>query len=260
MEDIELQSRSGSTIGNVGSGSTSSDYHDPSTASRQEQSAQNGLGDDLGSNHSSLRSIASRMNAIFRLFLRSNTWVELLTSSLIFFGYVGYWLIFRTTACLFLTTDCPARIPPFNHPSCQFPAPLGQNNRWRPTFALMKLVAFSGLVYLLFLTINIVQLEVVGRFQLTGSCVLALTGCKRNFVICDEVYNVSRAEFNLMNHLLEKHFLQIRAGNLVAIPHPPSIVNMSEMTTMKALPQTSVAKDNELFLTSEADAGESVDR
>ena len=247
-----MQSRGGSTIGNVGSGSTTSgDYHDTSGASRQEQSAQNALGDDQGSRHSSLRSIASRMNAIFRLFLRSNTWVELLTSSMIFLGYLAYWLIFHTTACLFLTTDCPGRVRPFNHPSCQFPPPLGSNQRWRPTFALMKIVTFAGLAYLVFLTINILQLELIGRFQLTGTCVLALTSCKRNFLICDQVYNISRAEFNLVNHLLEKHFLQIREGSLKAIPHKPSIVNMSA-TTLKALSHTSIEREKEPFLTTDA--------
>ena len=241
MENIELNSAGGSTRGQMGSGSTSTEYEEaargsvPSVSATVEQALG---GNDGGSTHSSLRSIASRMQAIFRLFLRATTWVEIATSTVLFTFYLTYWLCFRTTACLFLSTDIPARCPPFNHSSCQYPPPLGSNQSWRPQFALLKIITLAALLYLIFLMANICQLEVVGRWALTGQCVLALTNCRRNFLIYDEVYNISHPQFNLINHLLSKHFMQIANGSLVVIPNPPQIINMSNPTTFQPMSQT----------------------
>ena len=194
MQDIELNSP-------ATSGNSSSSYRTPSGAGDNDDE-----GADRGSRHSSLRSIGSRMRAIGRLFLRSNTCLELLTTTAIFVGYCAYWVIFRSLACLYLVSDCPATIKPFSHPSCAYPQPIGGNTRWRPCFMLSKILAFSSMTYLLFIVGNLGQLELYGRYQVSGTCVLALTNCKANFVICDETANLSKAEFNLINSILKRNF------------------------------------------------------
>ena len=95
---------------------------------------------------------------------------------------------------------------------------------------LSKLVAFSSMSYLVFIVANLGQLELSGRYEVSGSCVLALTNCRPNFVICDETANLSKAEFTLINSILRKNFLQIKEGNLETIAHTPQIINMTDMT------------------------------
>ena len=245
MENIELNSTGReSTAGQMGSGSGSASTQNeeatrgsvPSVSATIEQAL--GANDGGGSTHSSLRSIAGRMQAIFRLFLRATTWLEIATSTVLFTLYLTYWLCFRTTACIFLSTDIPPRCYPFNQSSCQYPAPLGSNSSWRPQFALLKIITLAALLYLIFLMANICQLEVIGRWALTGQCVLALTNCRRNFLIYDQTYNISEPQFNLINHLLRKHFMQIANGSLVVVPTKPQIMNMSDPSNFHPLAQT----------------------
>ena len=76
---------------------------------------------------------------------------------------------------------------------------------------------------------NLGQLEVRGRFKISASCVLTLTNCQPQFVICDETRNISKAEFHLINAVLQKSFLKIIGGNLISIHQVPvKPVNMSQ--------------------------------
>ena len=240
MENIELNSTGrDSTAGQMGSGSGSEEAtrgRIPSVSATIEQAL--GANDGGGSTHSSLRSIAGRMEAIFRLFLRATTWLEIGISTVLFTLYITYWLLFRTGACLFLSTDIPPRCFPFNQSSCQYPAPLGSNSSFRPQFALLKILTLAALVYLIFLMINICQLEVIGRWALTGQCVLALTNCRRIFLIYDQTYNISEPQFNLINHILRKHFMEIANGSLVVVPTKPQIMNMTDPSNFQPLAQT----------------------
>ena len=239
MANIELNSTTGgdSTAGQVGSGSGSEEV-------TREDTIEQALGghsqnDGVGSTHGSLRSIAGRMEAVFRLFLRATTWVEIGISTVLFTLYIGYWLLFRTGACLWLATDIPSpRCFPFNQSSCQYPAPLGSNSNFRPQFALLKILTLAALVYMIFVMINIFQLELIGRWALTGQCILALTNCRRIFLIFDQTYNISEPQFRLINHILRQHFMEIENGSLVVIPQPPQIMNMSDPSAFKPLAQT----------------------
>ena len=94
---------------------------------------------------------------------------------------------------------------------------------------LSKILAFSSMTYLVFIVGNLGQLELYGRYQVSGTCVLALTNCKANFVICDETANLSKAEFNLINSILKRNFLQITKGNLETIKQTPQIINTTDM-------------------------------
>ena len=132
--------------------------------------------DDVGntSQHSSIRSIASRMRAVGRILFRADTCFEIITSWLIFLGYTLYWVIFRSMACLYLITDCPG-FGPFLHPACRFPAPLGSNMCFRPFMLVAKVLSVSCIGYLVFLVVNLAQLEITGRYRISASCVLTLT-------------------------------------------------------------------------------------
>ena len=112
---------------------------------------------------------------------------------------------------------------------------------------ISKLVTFSSMSYLVFIVANLGQLEISGRYEVTGSCVLALTNCRPNFVICDQTKNLTKAEFTLINSILRKSFLQIREGNLESISHNPKIINMTDMTT-EAMAMTQKVLDVEGYL------------
>ena len=104
---------------------------------------------------------------------------------------------------------------------------------------LSKILAFSSMTYLLFIIGNLGQLELHGRYQISGTCVLALTNCKANFVICDETGNLSKAEFNLINSILKRNFLEITKGNLKTIEQIPQIINKTDMAQPTPEAQTS---------------------
>ena len=234
MDNIEL-----STTGQQGSrsGSGSEEVNREGTT----EQALGGQNDGGGSTHGSIRSIIGRMEAVFRLFLRATTWLEIGISTVLFTLYIGYWLIFRTGACLWLVTDIPSPpCFPFNHSGCQYPAPLGSNSRFRPQFALLKILTLAALVYIIFVILNIFQLELIGRWALTGQCILALQNCRRIFLIFDNTYNISEPQFRLINHILRQHFMEISNGSLTVIPRPPQIINMSDPSSFKPLAQTLV--------------------
>ena len=103
---------------------------------------------------------------------------------------------------------------------------------------LSKILAFSSVTYLLFIIGNLGQLEIRGRFKISGSCVLALTNCQAEFVICDETGNLSKAEFNLINSILKRNFLEITKGNLKSIKQVPQIINNTVNMSTMAKPTT----------------------
>ena len=150
---------------------SSSSYKGTSGGNAEDMNA-----DDIAnpSQHSSIRSIASRMRSVSRVLFRANTCLELVTSWLIFVGYTLYWCIFRSLACLYLVSDCPG-FGPFLQPACRFPPPLGSNTRFRPLMLIAKVLSVSCIGYLIFLIVNLAQLEITGRYRISASCVLTLT-------------------------------------------------------------------------------------
>ena len=156
-------------------------HYSTSSSSYKGTSGGNGNGEDMNaddvgnpSQHSSIRSIASRMRSVGRVLFRANTCLELITSWFIFVGYTLYWVIFRSLACLYLVSDCPG-FGPFLQPACRFPAPLGSNTRFRPLMLIAKVLSVSCIGYLIFLIVNLAQLEITGRYRISASCVLTLT-------------------------------------------------------------------------------------
>ena len=108
---------------------------------------------------------------------------------------------------------------------------------------IAKLMSLSCATYLIFMVANLGQLEIRGRFKISASCVLALTNCQPEFVICDETGNLSKAEFHLINSILRKNFLQITEGNLKSLHQVPTKpVNMTKPTS--AAQTFSQGKDN----------------
>ena len=187
------------------------------------------------SGHSSIRSIGSRMRAVGRVLLSSDTCLELFTSWGIFLGYTLYWVLIRSAALLYLVSDCPA-CGPFDRPACRYPAPLGSNKKWRPLMLCAKLGTVSSLAYLLFLITNIIQLEVIGRYKISTSCVLSLTNCQNNFLISDETQHISRDELALINSILRTKNLEIKEGDLKTIVEKVilPIDNMTNLVSAKS--------------------------
>ena len=230
MTNIEMQSTS--TTARVGSGSSSSeeDYQSISAVpieqtNRTDQASQHSLG-----------SIASRLNSIFRLFVRSKTMSDLALSTLVCLGHMVWWWCFRTSAFCYLMTDLPTKFIPCKRDACVFPRPCGGNEKCRPHIALLKLGLLAVLLYSLFLIINLTNLAVTGKFALTLPCILSLTSCRTNFLICQEVRNISEDDFLFINYLLSKSFVRIENGNLLTLPIQPKVMNMSGGITPFALP------------------------
>ena len=229
MTNIELQS----TTARMGSGSSSSeqDYQSIAAvpieeANRADQTSQQSLG-----------SIKSRLNAIFHLFIRSKTVTDLVVSTIVCLGHMLWFSCFRTSAFCYLMTDLPTKYIPCMRDACQFPKPCGGNDRFRPHIALFKLGLLALLFYVVFLLINITNLAVTGRFALTLPCILSLTSCRTNFLICNEVRNISQDDFLFINYLLSKSYVRIEDGNLLTLPINPKVINMSGMTPF-AMPFT----------------------
>ena len=184
------------------------------------------------SEHSSIRSIGSRMRAVGRVLFRADTCLELLTSWMVFLSYTLYWVIIRTASLLYLVSDCP-NFGIFNRPACRYPPPLGSNSKFRPLMLIAKVATISCLGYLVFVIANLVQLEVLGHYKLSARCVLSLTKCESNFVIYDETVDISRDELALINSILRPNNLEISGGDLQAV-NERKITPINNKTVMSA--------------------------
>ena len=92
------------------------------------------------------------------------------------------------------------------------------------------------LLYSIFLLINLTNLAVTGKFALTLPCILSLTSCRTNFLICNEVRNITEDDFLFINYLLSKSYVRIEDGNLLTLPIKPKVINMSGGMTPYAMP------------------------
>ena len=121
-----------------------------------------------------------------------------------------------------------------------------------------KLGTVSALTYLLFLIANITQLEVIGRYKITTSCVLTLSNCQPNFLIGDETQYLSKDEFALINSILRKSNLEISNGDLQTIQEKviTPIENMTDLVADKA--GESTFEPTAALLTSKNDDGDEI--
>ena len=104
-----------------------SDHYSTPTGTNNDSGDGGEAGGTSVSQHSSIRSIGSRMRGVGRILLNSDTCLELFTSWTIFLGYTVYWILVRSVALIYLVSDCPT-CGPFDRPVCRYPPPLGSNS------------------------------------------------------------------------------------------------------------------------------------
>ena len=175
------------------------------------------------------------MRSVGSILLRSTTCCELMSNWLIFIGYSIYLISLKFVALLYMVTDLP-QWGPFSRPEFSWPPPLGGNTKCRPIMALIKLITVTIIGYLAFLVVNLVQLELIGKYELSVCCILTLNGCKPNFMIGEQTKHITKAKFVLINSLLKKHGMALEGGDLVALDNdltpvtkPPGNMSSAEV-------------------------------